>query len=203
VKLFVEGGGNTAALKAECRKGFTTFITKAGISRRPKVIASGSRQNAYKDYCTAIRNGEQALLLVDSEDPISAAHEQGTIDDFKPWEHLKTRVGDGWSKPQNADDADCHLMTQVMESWFIADRDALKKFFGPDFNSNQLPSTATPIEKVSKDTLFSALRKATASLGSRRQYGKGKHSFKILAQIDPALVTKASPWAKRFIEKLK
>ena len=31
VKLYVEGGGDTAALKTACREGFTTFVTNAGI----------------------------------------------------------------------------------------------------------------------------------------------------------------------------
>ncbi len=46
VKLYVEGGGDTASLKTACREGFTTFITKSGVQNRPRIVACGSRRNA-------------------------------------------------------------------------------------------------------------------------------------------------------------
>lgn len=33
--------------------------------------------------------------------------------------------------------------------------------------------------------------------------GKGEHSFRLLAMIDPEKVVKASPWAMRFVETLQ
>lgn len=38
---------------------------------------------------------------------------------------------------------------------------------------------------------------------SKAEYGKGEHSFPLLARIDPATVMAASPWAKRFVDELK
>jgi hypothetical protein len=38
---------------------------------------------------------------------------------------------------------------------------------------------------------------------SPRHTSKGPHSFKILALIDPVKVTAASPWAQRFVQKVK
>lgn len=119
VKLYVEGGGDSNELKSRCREGFREFVTKAGVKNRPRIIACGSRNNAFEDYCTAIENGEDAMLLVDSEAPVRATNVG------KPWDHLKDR--DGWQPPAQAADADCHLMVQVMESWFVADRETLKK----------------------------------------------------------------------------
>ena len=66
VELYVEGGGDSAALRTACRQGFTQFITNAGIGQRPRVVACGSRRDAYDSYCTAVANGEDAVLLVDS-----------------------------------------------------------------------------------------------------------------------------------------
>lgn len=204
VKLYVEGGGKTAALKAGCREGITTFITKSGLENRPRVVACGSRSDAYESFCTAIANGEDAMLLVDSETPVSEAYQQGHDPaQWLPWSHLKQRKGDGWNKPTGSDDTDCHLMVQVMESWFLADRATLKAFFGDGFKENQLPAPTRSIEGVMKEDLYRALGRATAACKTKAPYGKGEHSFKLLTNIDATKVATASPWAKRFIVELK
>jgi hypothetical protein len=203
VKLYVEGGGDSGALKTECRKGFTQFITKAGIVKRPRVIACGSRRDAYESYCTAIQNGDAAFLLVDSEEPIDASNQNGKPDEWTPWRHLKNRAGDNWDKPHTVADTDCHLMTQVMESWFIADRKALKNFFGAEFKEDKLPPAKSPTEDLRKKAIYDSLRDSTRLCKNKGEYGKGSHSFKILSDIDPISVTTASPWAKRFIDELK
>lgn len=203
VKLYVEGGGDTAALKAACREGFTTFITTAGLLKRPRIVACGSRLDAFESYCTAVENGEEAVLLVDSEVAVAAAHQQGHSDTWQPWLHLKNRPGDGWDKPAIAPDTDCHLMVQCMESWLIADRATLKSFFGQGFKENQLPAGANALEQVSKADVYTSLAKATRDCKTKPTYGKGEHSFKLLAAINPVSVTSASPWAMRFIDELK
>lgn len=203
VKLYVEGGGDTAALKADCRKGFTRFITEAGITKRPRIVACGSRRDAYDSYCTAVNNGEEAVLLVDSEAEINEQHQQGKANTWLPWQHLRHRQGDAWDKPNCVPETDCHLMVQCMETWLITDRNTLEAFFGQGFNKNQLPAQANPIEQVAKATVYSSLSNATRNCRGKGRYGKSKHSFKLLAEISPKRVTEASPWAKRFIDELK
>lgn len=203
VKLYVEGGGDAAALRTACRQGFTQFITGAGIGRKPRVVACGSRHDAYDSYCTAIANGEDAVLLVDSEAPVAHQHQQDHDSEWQPWQHLKQRTGDGWERPEGAPDTDCHLMVQCMESWLIADPVTLKAFFGQGFRENQLPATASSVEQVAKAQLYSALANATKHCKTKAQYGKGEHSFKLLGKIDPTKVTAASPWASRFVSELK
>jgi hypothetical protein len=203
VKLYVEGGGDTAPLKTACREGFTTFLTKVGVAKRPRVVACGSRRDAYESFCTAVKNGEAAVLLVDSEGPVVAAHQQGKPDTWQPWQHLKQRPGDGWDKPTGAADTDCHLMVQIMESWFLADRATLAAFFGQGFKENQLPAVSTSIEVVPKPQIYQSLENATKDCKTKTPYGKDAHSFKLLALIDPAKVTSASYWAKRFVDQVK
>jgi len=203
VKIYVEGGGDAASLKTECRQGFSKFFESAGFKgKMPRVVPCGGRNDAYDSFCTAIGQGEGvcAFLLVDSEDVVDATHQQGKPDQWKPWEHLKQR--DNWDKPSGTADSDCHLMVQCMEAWFIADRQALAAFFGQDFKQNKLPNAANPIESVSKQQLYTSLADAT-KLCPKGQYGKGSHSFKLLALINPTNVTTASPWAKRLIDTLK
>lgn len=201
MKLYVEGGGDTAALKAVCRAGFSTFINKAGIIKRPRIVACGCRQDAYDSFCTAITNGEEAMLLVDSEATVSAQHQSGKTDTWLPWSHLYVR--DRWKKPTSSVDTDCHMMVQVMESWFLADQAALQDFFNRGFNSKMLPAAANPIEGIAKATVYSALQRATVDCKTKAPYDKAEHSFKLLAIIDPAKITTASPWAARFVAELK
>lgn len=207
--LYVEGGGHTNVLRTACRQGFSEFLNKAGLSgRMPRISACGSRADAYDSFCTAVRSGEAAMLLVDSEAPVIAAAQPGDAskrkdrDQWRPWLHLKQRQGDGWEKPAGSDDLQCHLMVQCMESWFLADRDALKQFFGADFKEKALPSVANPLEQVAKTTVYQALERATRGCGTKGTYGKGEHSFKLLALIDPSNVQKTSAWALRLIEAL-
>ena len=203
MKLYVEGGGDAAALKTACREGFTKFITKAGLSKRPRIVACGSRQDAYDSFCTAIANKEAAMLLVDSEAPVADAHQLGTPEQWQPWHHLKARKGDEWEKPTGANDTDCHLMVQVMETWFVGNRQILKEFFGQYFVENALPPAATRIEMLEKAAVYTGLKNATRACHPKGQYGKGDHSFKLLGLIDPTVVAAASPWAKRFVDLLR
>lgn len=202
VKLYVEGGGETNDLKTACREAFTAFITNAGIEKRPRLVACGSRNDAYESYCTAIDNGEEAVLLVDSEEAVNPRCQNGAPETWLPWEHLRQRKGDGWEKPHGAPDTDCHLMVECMEAWFLADRETLKRFFGKDFHENSLPAKGATVEGVTKGAIYGSLSNATKKC-QKGEYGKGAHSFHILKEISPAHVELASPWAKRFIAELK
>jgi len=162
------------------------FLRKAGLEGcMPRVYACGSRLDAYKNFIIALRQGQNAFLLVDSEGPIP---EQCS----SPWEYLSNRVGDAWECPLGANDEHCHLMVQMMESWFFADKETLENVL------NKLPAKLGTkigqIESLSKDEISRCL----GSLG----YDKGRHSFKILERTDPQKVMQASPWAKRFVDTL-
>lgn len=205
MKLYVEGGGDSSTLKTACRAGFSDFLSKAGLKgKMPRIVACGSRRNAYDSFCTAVDSGEDALLLVDSEAPVPADCQQG--DDPKswnPWQHLKNRQGDQWDRPGSADGKDCHLMVQCMEAWFLADRTNLQGFFGQGFNTKSLPPEGNQIESVAKEQIYRALSAASRSCKTKAKYGKGEHSFKLLALLSPDRVTAASPWARRFVDITK
>ena len=47
VKLYVAGSGDAKPLKTACRKGFSEFLKKVGLTgRMPRIVACGSRENA-------------------------------------------------------------------------------------------------------------------------------------------------------------
>jgi hypothetical protein len=79
----------------------------------------------------------------------------------------------------------------------------LISFFGQGFEDTQLPAISNAIESVVKEQVYQSLANATRYCKTKAQYGKGEHSFKILARIDPMKVTAASSWAKRFVDELK
>ena len=204
VKLFVEGGGDGKALRTECRQALSEFLRKAGLAGcLPRLVASGSRKQAYDDFCTAVQVGEPALLLVDSEGPVAPEHQAGEPSTWQPWAHLAQRAGDGWAMPVGATDRHCHLMVECMESWLLADRAALQAFFDPGFRANALPAPGRAIETVEKAQQYQALSAATGACKTKAPYGKGEHSFKLLASIDPSMVVAAAPWAKRFVDETK
>ncbi|MFV8749749.1 DUF4276 family protein [Nannocystaceae bacterium ST9] len=193
--LYVEGAAqNNKASRSEFRKALGKLFERAGIRMKPSVVPCGSRQRAFETFCSALAKAdsdEVVLLLVDSEAPV-------TTED--PWEHVRRREGDGWVKPERATPDQLHLMVQMMEAWFLADPDALERHFGKGFRRDALPKHAD-IEKVAKLEVYRALEAATTPTKSG-PYGKGSHSFKILAELDPKKLEAASPWAQRLFQAL-
>ena len=189
-------------LPIECRRSFTKFIERAGIpSRTLTVTACGGRGSARNDFRTAIAQGENAMLLVDSEEPVSSEHERGeNTSNRRPWDHLEQ--SDSRHKPNGSNDTDCHLMVQVMESWFLADPDKRKEFFGTGFNSDSLPAETDSIESIRKGKVFAVLKEGFQNT-QEGTYKKGAHSFELLSCICPDKVMKRSPWARRFVDELR
>lgn len=195
VKVYVEGGGEGKDLRVKCRRGFRIFFHEASLAgRMPKIIACGARDKTYNDFRTALANAadnEFIVLLVDSEGPV--------VQSAGPWLHLKNR--DHWDKPDGAADDNAHLMVQCMEAWFLADKDALKKYFGGGFKRNALPGRPD-VENIPKNDLQNGLKNATRHCKPKGKYHKSLHSFAILAELDPEKVTAASPHAKRLVKTL-
>ena len=193
VKVYVEGGGDQAPLKRKCREGFAKFFGKTALAEAmPRFIACGGRRRAYEKFRSALRNagdGDVIVLLVDSEGPVARA---------RPWQHLHER--DGWAKPDNAAENSVHLMVQVMESWFLADKAALARFYGNGFRAPALPADPV-IEEIPKQDVLDGLNNAARGC-TKAKYDKGRHSFDLLGIVDPELVTKASPHAHRLLEAL-
>jgi hypothetical protein len=205
VKIYVEGGGDTHILRTACRQGFSGFLEKAGLKgNMPRIVACGGRNNAYGDFCTAIKNNESAMLLVDSESPVNQnCYQEKDPAKWDPWQHLTARQGDGWTKPDNTSVTDCHFMVQCMETWFLADRKILVCFYGNGFNEKALPANKRSLETIDKQQVYQSLENATKNCKKKGKYNKGDHSFRLLASINPVLVAESSPWAKRFIDELK
>jgi hypothetical protein len=201
VKLYVEGGGRSKEHQARCREGFSKLIGKAGFTgRMPAIVAGGSRNDAYRAFTIAQRGQGDVypLLLVDSEDPVTAADE--SPDSPMAWDHLARR--DGWERPSIATNDQAQLMTTCMESWLIADSQTLQQHFGANFRANALPDNAN-LESVTRQAIQQSLLEATKDCGRQKMYRKGDASFQILAKLNPAHLERRLLHFRRFLQTLE
>lgn len=193
-RIYIEGGGEGQLLDTLFRQGWTAFFKAAGLEgRMPRIVRGQGRQRTYELFVTAVENpreGELPLLLVDSEGPVAQAHTE--------WEHLKAR--DDWDKPGGASDEQAFLMVQLMETWFLADRDLLRRYFGSALREDHLKAWRS-LAEVPKATVLQALDRATAACPMR--YAKGKVSFELLAKLNPLKVEQACPDAQRLLDRLR
>ena len=162
----------------------------------PRVVACGSRQRAYDQFCAAVDEAEAdsfIVLLVDSEAAVAVSD--------SPWEHLRKR--DNWTQPSAAVDDSAQLMVQCMEAWFVADRQSLGAYFGKDFKAAALPKR-DDVEAIARSDLERTLRQATRLCSKGKGiYRKGRHSFELLECLDPSKVMESSPHARRLIDMLR
>ena len=91
-------------------------------------------------------------------------------------------------------------MVQAMETWLLADRDALRNYFGSSFRENRLPQQTNP-ENIPQSRLESSLREA--SVVCSKQYAKGAISFEILARVNANTVAEKCEHAKSLLEYLR
>ena len=192
MKLFIEGGGDAKSARADFQKGFRSLVEQVA-SKMPRIVACGPRGDAFDKFRSALARGENALLLVDSEAQVSSRNFG------RPWLHLRER--DGWQKPQGADDDHVHLMAQCMESWFIADTDALRNHFGRGFKPAKLPRNSD-VEEIAKSDVMSGLESA-AKETRKGEYHKTRDGFALIGIIDPSRVAERAPHAKRFFDALR
>ena len=192
-KLYIEGGGDRSKSQAaRFREGWNRFFEKAGVGARVSIVRGGSRTQTFKRFSAAVsqpRPRTIPILLVDSESAVRTGH--------SVWRHLKEQ--DGWSPPSGSDDQ-AFLMVQAMETWFLADRGALRRYFRAGFRENKLRKWPD-LEGVPKATVIEALDSATAKCSKR--YAKGRVSFELLEEIDPVRVAEACPHARDLMERLK
>ena len=191
-KICIEGGGLDAYTLRNCKSAFVRYCEKVVAPlRMPRIVACGSRDEAYRDFITSINQGDYDLvaLLVDSEDPVQTPL---AID------HLRNR--DHWQIPQTSA-PHIFLMVQCMESWFLADKDTLEQYYGQKFLRNALPARAN-VEAIPKADVMGSLEHASAPC-QKKKYHKTNHGFAIFALINPLLIESASQHAKLFNDFLR
>ena len=195
ITIYLEGGGDTANTKSALRRGMDAFLDPVKRKAREKswrwsLVACGGRDATYQRFRDAVaaRPDEIAVLLVDAE---------AGVGNSAPHEHLHTR--DHWDLAF-ASSGTVHLMVQVMETWIIADTDALAGYYGQGFHANALPAT-DQLETVKKDIIIRGLHQATR-MTQKGPYHKIRHAD-LLKCIDHRKVRQRCPACNGFFSTLE
>lgn len=199
VKIYVEGGGDSSSLKADCRKGFSQFFEKLGFKgKMPSIVACGGRLNAIDQFVNSLSREDDvcSFLLIDSEDLLPQDFTDSKI--FITNRDLKTGK---LQFPRELDSNKIHLMVCCMESWLLCDVGAMSKFYGKDFNSKKIMSLPSNIESVPKSEIYSILDESTKNTAAGK-YNKGRHSFELLGAIDSMKVMARSENANKLKNEL-
>ncbi len=193
--IFIEGsklGEDSKEMNIRCRKAFHTLLDPICPKRKPSLHPCGGRDRAFKDFRTAHKHGRATFvaLLVDSEDRVEDLN--------KPWEHLKGR--DNWDRPRGAEDDQVFLMTTCMETWIVADRDALKGHYKHKLQESALPPL-DGLEQCERHHVLSKLEHATRDCPNA--FKKGTRSFEVLAKLSPTALRHYLPSFNRLERILK
>lgn len=191
VTIFLEGGDDASK---ECRRAFSKLFQDAGLSKLPGIIACGSRNEAYSQFCNRWpgKRDEILLLLVDSEAQVHGAK----------WDHVAQRDGDGWTAPPGATEDHLWFMMQCMETWVVADPETLSKVFRDCLLPNALPPLFE-LERRSKSDVQAALQQATSRCDRSRKYEKGRRSYQVVIKLKTAALSNNLPHFRDLIAHLK
>ncbi len=208
VEVFIEAGpkgeksanGNTAL-----RLGFEGLLAKQkdllltrGIRLRLTVCGSRSRAcKAFKNAHDDEQAGKINALLVDSEEALS---EKGRGDAAARKQHLIDRVGDQWDL-KGVNPEVLHLMIECMETWLLADPDAMTRYYGQGFHRKSCPERLN-LEQEPKAEVASKLDSATRNT-QKGVYHKVDHASQLLALICPDQVRKRCPHFGVFVDWLE
>lgn len=185
VLIFLEGGAaKSKDLKSRCHEGFAKLLEKSGYQRPtfPKLRACGSRSDVFKAFQAASRDraADFVAMWIDSEDPLE--------DLVNTWRHLNKR--DGWVRPPGATEEQVLFMTTCMETIICADRKTLRTFYGAKLRESALPPVEA-LERRDRHDVQEKLERATRECSNA--YAKGKRSFEVLGELDPATLRKRLP----------
>lgn len=129
IRIYIEGDTSQKGKNTDIslRQGFNSFfrelIEKAkekNITLRP--ITYGSKFETFKKFIDGKREYPESfvLFLLDSDAP---------IDDNETPKTFLQKQNPNWHLKE-AEENQCHLMVQMMESWFFADKEKLAEFYG-------------------------------------------------------------------------
>ena len=163
------------------RPGFRQFLSEIAQAAKNKewrfdLIATDG--TPAKDFRAGLKANPDAcnVLLLDSDN---------------------SRLNLGEKGLEGCDAESIFWMVQIMESWFLADIEALKRFYDGGFQESAL--TGNPkVEDIPKADVLSRLKRATRDTKSG-EYRKN-HAFKLMERIDPSKVRNAAPHCDRMFK---
>ena len=185
-----KGKGNAITLRQGFREFFKDLAEEIKVPIDLKLV--GARELTIKIFLSELEFFPQSfsVLLVDAEGEID---EKDTVKTFLQKISPKFNF-------KNVKDEQCHLMVQVMESWFLADKEKLAEFYGKGFNINALPKNKN-VEEIVKSDVEAGLKNAVRGT-LKKEYKKGEHAGEILRIIDSNKVREAAPHCNKLFEAI-
>jgi Domain of unknown function (DUF4276) len=154
------------------KPGFHKFlkeIVEVARSQRCKFQPVEANGTPVQDFRDALKTHPDAwnVLLLDSEDPAEAQLRKKSL--------------------EGCDPDSVFWMVQIMESWFLADVDALRAFYKRRFNENAL-GWNTKVEEIPKVDVLERLKRVSGG-----EYHKVDHGVKLLELTNTAKVRRDAP----------
>ncbi len=179
IRIYFEGD---SSLKPGFHRFFKDLLDTARNKKiRLSLIATGAKP--IQDFKIAVRSHPDAwnIVLLDSDRP----------DDSRLFEECAAPHGIEEARRDSV-----FWMVQVMETWFIADREALRRYYGKDFQDSAI-SLNQRVEQIAKSEIYSGLKRATQRT-TKGAYHKTHHAPELLAIIDANKVREVAPQCERF-----
>lgn len=196
LRLYIEGGDSSES-KALLRAGFSVFLQEVAIACADARIAwnpvcAKCDGETFKLFRHSIRTrpGGWSAVLLDSD----CCPEPGTADVLEFLRKEKRWDVSGLEASQ------CHLMVVKMETWFLADPEAMEKHFGRGFETGALPRSAN-LEMLPGKAIDEAISRAVRGT-KREKYRKIQDAAKLLQLISPQLVRQRSKSCDRLFNTL-
>ena len=125
-----------------------------------------------------------SLLLIDSDGD--------DLNELRRDVSTRTRLSDARGRS--------FFMVQLMEAWFLADRECLASYYGASFRAGRLPGNQP--EDVAKNDVMDSLRQATQET-PKGAYHKTDHAPELLNQLNPETVYSVCPSFALLIDHIR
>lgn len=196
LRLYIEGGDSSEA-RGLLRAGFSSFLQEIAAACADARIAwnpvcakcDGETFKAFRNSVST-RPGVWSGVLLDSD----CCPEAGAADVL---EFL--RKGKRWDV-SGIKSSQCHLMVVKMETWFLADPEAMEQHFGKGFDPGALPRPSN-LELLPSRAIDEAISKAVRGT-KREKYRKIQDAAKLLQLIRPERVRQRSVSCERLFKTL-
>jgi hypothetical protein len=179
IRIYYEGD-------PKLKEGFRTFLAAlfdAARRLRWRISLIDARATPVQDFKHALEKHPAAwnILLKDSDGPddghlFSALSLSRSLEDSVFW------------------------MVQVMEAWFLADVEGLKRYYGQGLHEAALRGNPK-VEEIPKEDVYKRLKNATRAT-SKGAYDETEHAPGLLRFIDPDRVQQASPNCRRIFDTI-
>ncbi len=192
IRLYVEGD-------SQLRPGFIRFFGRQIEQARERGIRFHIRLTGSKDRTLGaflIANhenpGDLNVYLIDSD-----RSDDGTL-----WQELLQRKDQHrrWRRLRTPERKQAHWMVQAMEAWFLADRAALRHYYGQRLRVGGIPGSEATVEDIGNPD--SVLKTATQDTQKGR-YHKTQHAPDLLESVDVGKVRGNAPACARLLRTLE